>query len=61
MTWYDVLLWGVLPYVVIAILVSGTIWRYRYDRSAGPPAPRSSTSHGCCASAARCSTSDCSS
>ena len=32
MTWYDVLLWGVLPYVVIAVLVSGTIWRYRYDR-----------------------------
>jgi nitrate reductase gamma subunit len=32
MTWRDVLLWGVLPYVVIAILVSGTIWRYRYDR-----------------------------
>jgi nitrate reductase gamma subunit len=32
MTWYDVLLWGVLPYVVVAVLVSGTIWRYRYDR-----------------------------
>ena len=28
----DVLLWGVLPYVVIAILVGGTIWRYRYDK-----------------------------
>ena len=33
MTWYDVLLRGVLPYVVIAILVSGTIWRYRYTVS----------------------------
>ena len=32
MTWYDALLWGVLPYVVVAVLVSGTILRYRYDR-----------------------------
>jgi nitrate reductase gamma subunit len=32
MTWYDILLWGVLPYVVVALLVSGTVWRYRYDR-----------------------------
>lgn len=32
MTWYDILLWRVLPYVVVAVLVSGTIWRYRYDR-----------------------------
>jgi nitrate reductase gamma subunit len=29
MSW---LLWGVLPYVMAVILVSGTIWRYRYDR-----------------------------
>ncbi len=28
----DVILWGVLPYVVIALLVGGTIWRYRYDQ-----------------------------
>ncbi|HEY8458357.1 MAG TPA: respiratory nitrate reductase subunit gamma [Actinopolymorphaceae bacterium] len=28
----DILAWGVLPYVTIAILVSGTIWRYRYDQ-----------------------------
>jgi nitrate reductase gamma subunit len=28
----DVLLWGVLPYVTIAILIAGTIWRYRYDK-----------------------------
>jgi nitrate reductase gamma subunit len=27
----DVLLWGVLPYVVLVLLVGGTIWRYRYD------------------------------
>ena len=25
----DVLLWGVLPYVMVAVLVGGTIWRYR--------------------------------
>lgn len=30
-TW-DVLLWVVLPYVTIAIFVTGTIWRYRYDQ-----------------------------
>jgi nitrate reductase gamma subunit len=28
----DVLLWGVLPYVTVAVLVGGTIWRYRYDK-----------------------------
>lgn len=28
----DILLWGVLPYVMVAILVGGTIWRYRYDQ-----------------------------
>jgi nitrate reductase gamma subunit len=28
----DVLLWGVLPYLVVATLVLGTIWRYRYDK-----------------------------
>src|SRR5215218_2715059 len=27
-----VLLWGVLPYVVLAILVGGTVWRWRYDQ-----------------------------
>jgi nitrate reductase gamma subunit len=32
MTTTDILLWGVLPYVTIAILVAGTIWRYRYDK-----------------------------
>jgi nitrate reductase gamma subunit len=26
------LLWGVLPYVMLAVLVGGTIWRYRYDQ-----------------------------
>lgn len=25
-------LWGVLPYLSLAILVGGTIWRYRYDK-----------------------------
>lgn len=28
----DVILWAVLPYVTIAILVAGTVWRYRYDQ-----------------------------
>lgn len=32
MTLLDILLWGVLPYVVLAVLVGGTIWRYRYDQ-----------------------------
>ena len=25
-------LWGVLPYLCVASLVGGTIWRYRYDK-----------------------------
>lgn len=25
-------LWGVLPYLALAVLVTGTAWRYRYDR-----------------------------
>ncbi|HET8640650.1 MAG TPA: respiratory nitrate reductase subunit gamma [Pseudonocardiaceae bacterium] len=28
----DLLLWAVLPYVTIAVLVAGTVWRYRYDQ-----------------------------
>lgn len=28
----SVLLWGVLPYVVLAVLVGGTVWRWRYDQ-----------------------------
>lgn len=28
----DVLLWGVLPYLVLATLVLGTLWRYRFDK-----------------------------
>ncbi len=32
MTTLDIVLWGVLPYVVIAVLVGGTIWRWRYDQ-----------------------------
>lgn len=28
----DTALWGVLPYLTIAVLVGGTIWRYRYDQ-----------------------------
>lgn len=32
MNWLDVLLWAVLPYVMVVVLVGGTIWRYRYDK-----------------------------
>ena len=28
----DTLLWVVYPYVAIAVLIGGTIWRYRYDK-----------------------------
>jgi nitrate reductase gamma subunit len=28
----DIILWAALPYVTIAILVAGTVWRYRYDQ-----------------------------
>ncbi|GAB3700869.1 respiratory nitrate reductase subunit gamma [Mariniluteicoccus flavus] len=28
----DILLWGVLPYVSFALLVGGTIWRWKYDQ-----------------------------
>lgn len=28
----SILLWVVLPYVTIAVFVTGTIWRYRYDK-----------------------------
>ena len=54
----NVLLWGVLPYIVLAILDrrhrSGAI---ATTSSAGPPAPPSCMSRGCCGSAPRCSTS----
>ena len=32
MSLLDLLLWGVLPYVVLAVLIGGTIWRYRFDQ-----------------------------
>jgi nitrate reductase gamma subunit len=28
----NLLLWGILPYITIAVLVVGTWWRYRYDK-----------------------------
>ncbi|MFD2081675.1 nitrate reductase gamma subunit [Actinopolymorpha cephalotaxi] len=28
----NVLAWAVLPYVTLAVLIGGTIWRYRYDQ-----------------------------
>jgi nitrate reductase gamma subunit len=32
MSWADVMLWGVAPYVMVVVLVGGTLWRYRYDK-----------------------------
>ncbi|MDA3646197.1 respiratory nitrate reductase subunit gamma [Saccharopolyspora indica] len=32
MSTWDVLLWGAAPYAVIAVLVVGSLWRWRYDR-----------------------------
>jgi nitrate reductase gamma subunit len=26
------MLWGVLPYIMLAVLIGGTVWRYRYDQ-----------------------------
>lgn len=28
----DLLLWGVLPYIVLVLVIGGLIWRYRYDK-----------------------------
>ncbi|MCA2190855.1 respiratory nitrate reductase subunit gamma [Nonomuraea cavernae] len=28
----DIFLWGAFPYIAVAILVTGLIWRYRYDK-----------------------------
>jgi nitrate reductase gamma subunit len=28
----NVMLWAVLPYLMLAVLVGGTVWRYRYDQ-----------------------------
>jgi len=28
----DIVLWGVLPYLVAVLLVGGLVWRYRYDQ-----------------------------
>lgn len=28
----SVVLWGVLPYIMLVVLIGGTIWRYRYDQ-----------------------------
>lgn len=32
MTTSDILLWVAVPYLTIAVFVTGTIWRYRYDK-----------------------------
>ncbi len=28
----SILLWGVLPYLALALLIGGTMWRYRFDK-----------------------------
>jgi len=28
----NTVLWGVLPYIMLAVLIGGTVWRYRYDQ-----------------------------
>ncbi|MBA4103471.1 MAG: respiratory nitrate reductase subunit gamma, partial [Arthrobacter sp.] len=32
LTALDIVLWGVLPYVMVVVLVGGLVWRYRYDQ-----------------------------
>jgi nitrate reductase gamma subunit len=32
MTTSEILLWVALPYITIAVFVTGTMWRYRYDK-----------------------------
>ena len=32
LTTADILLWTVLPYVTIAVFVTGLVWRYQYDK-----------------------------
>jgi hypothetical protein len=29
---HDIVLWGVLPYVMVVVLVGGLVWRYKYDQ-----------------------------
>jgi nitrate reductase molybdenum cofactor assembly chaperone len=54
-----VMLWGVLPYLMLAFWSVARFGATAMTSSAGRRARRSSTSRGCCASAARCSTSGC--
>ena len=28
----DIVLWGVLPYVMVVVLAGGLVWRYKYDQ-----------------------------
>ncbi len=28
----DIVLWGILPYVMVVVIVGGSLWRYRYDQ-----------------------------
>lgn len=56
----DIMLWGVLPYLVALVLIAGTIWRYKYDQFGWTTRNfRSCTNHGC-ASRPRCFTTACS-
>ena len=53
-------LFVVVPYLCLTTFVVGHCGATATTSSAGPPGPPSSTRTGCCASAARCSTSACS-
>jgi nitrate reductase gamma subunit len=54
----NVLLWGVLPYVMMAILIGGLIWRYRYDQFGWTTRSSQLYNRGCYESALRCFTSE---
>lgn len=28
----DVVLWGILPYLIVLVLIAGLVWRYKYDQ-----------------------------
>jgi nitrate reductase gamma subunit len=59
MSTWDALLWVAAPYVTIAILVIGTIWRYRYDRFGWTTRSSQLYESRLLRFASRCSTSDC--
>ena len=46
-TAWETFLWVIIPYLALASFILGHIWRYRYDKLAGPPAPRRSMKTSC--------------